>query len=707
MSFKTELQQKIPQRLQGLIDLAYNYWWTWSSNGEKVFSIIDPILWEENDKNPIKFLLSVEESSFEKILTNKTALKRYDRVLDEFTKYMNRTSDSTLLDITPPKQIGYLCAEYGIHRSLPIYSGGLGVLAGDHLKEASDLALNFHAVGLLYSEGYFIQRLSTTGDQTEEYEQFNPVDSPLIPLTDGNGAPLLLKIPIGQHEVFVKVWHVKVGKSNLYLFDTNIPENLPEDRTITQRLYQGDRHLRIRQEIVLGIGGIRLFNLLGLNLDVIHLNEGHTAFAGIEILLQYLKQGLSFSEAREKTRQRLVFTTHTPVPAGHDVFSDTLVLETLGSYTSSNGLANHILLELGRSPTSPGNYFNMTVLAMNLSRIVNGVSKLNAQVMNKMFQDYFKSTSHIKEIIPITNGVHMPTWIHPLMQQLYTKYLGEHWIDNIDKQELWENIDILIPDEELWKVHTLIKKSLYLYNQERTRREIAANALDTSLVYSSGIMIDPNVLTIGFARRFAAYKRAPLIFSDPERLRKILTNPYRPVQLIFAGKAHPDDSYGKSFLRTVTQYAQDPRFQGRIAFVQDYGIELAKHLVAGVDVWLNNPRLPREASGTSGEKAAANGVVNLSTADGWWREGYNKKNGWVIGTFDLDLSDEERDKLDAESLYNILEKDIIPRYYNNHQNGYSPSWTEIMKESIKSTIWKFNTKRMLKDYLQKMYLKPV
>ncbi len=703
MSFQKKIEARLPESLHGLMELAYNYWWTWDATAQRVFPKLDPKWWELSGNNAVLFLSIVPEESLQKASNDPGYLALLNQALQNYKNYMKSKNEAEPSETNKIK-IGYLCAEFGIHRSLPIYSGGLGVLAGDHLKEASDLKLNFVAVGLLYSEGYFVQRLSTTGDQVEVYEPFDPVKSPLFILRDKNGDPVTLKIPMGMHEVLARVWYVNVGVNKLYLLDTNIAENTPEDREITSRLYQGGRVMRIRQEVLLGIGGMKLFEKLGEELDVIHLNEGHTAFAPLETMRKHMQNGSSFKEALDKTREKFVFTTHTPVPAGHDVFSDTLVIETLGTYAASFGMTKDDLLKLGRSPTSPGKVFNMTALAMQFSRAVNGVSKLNAEVMNQMWKQYFDQADlRVKGILPITNGVHMPTWIDFRMKNLYSKYLPKNWIEKIDINQTWEAID-KIPDEELWQTHLLIKERLAWFIRARIRKWVKDGDLDTSLVYASGVMLDPEVLTIGFARRFASYKRAPLIFSDPERLRKILTDPHRPVQLVFAGKAHPDDEYGKAFLRKIIQFAQDPSFQGRIAFIQDYEMEVAKYLISGVDVWLNNPRIPREASGTSGEKAAANGIINLSTADGWWREAYNGKNGWVIGSSELNIVDEERDRIDAESLYELLENKVVKAYYDTQHNGYNPDWTRMMKESIKTVIPYFNTRRMLRQYLQEMYM---
>ena len=688
---ESRVEKRLPENIKGLAKLAYNYWWSWNHKATKMWMLIDEEHWREY-KNPVKLLIDVSDERLKEIAKDDDFLDLYELVMSSFEKYMNEKN--TWFSVNYPKwdkPIVYLCMEYGISKSLPIYSGGLGILAGDHIKTASDLGLPFIAIGLLYKHGYFRQEIDVNGRQIEVFPSYNPEEMPMKQIFKENGEPLLIEVPIEDRIVYARVFEVNVGRVKLYLLDTDVEENSEEDRKICDYLYNAEPDKRIKQEILLGIGGMRLLKALRIEPGVIHLNEGHPAFANFERIAWYMKEGLSFEEALEVVRGTSVFTTHTPVPAGHDVFPVWFVEEKLERFLK--GLPKDKFLTLGMVEMQDN--FNMSLLAIRTSNFVNGVSKLHAEVTKMMWLNFWKGVP--LDEIPIegiTNGIHTATWVHEKMARLYDRYLGRVWREHVNLEGIWYAIE-RIPDEELWESHLEAKKDLI----ELIKRKLGER--NTRLGIDSPVPeIDENALIIGFARRFATYKRATLILTDLERLKRIVNHPERPVYIIFAGKAHPRDEAGKEFLRRVYEVSQMPEFRGKIIVVENYDMGSARLMVAGVDVWLNNPRRPLEASGTSGMKAGLNGVLNLSIYDGWWVEGYNGRNGWVIGEETTEPETEEDDIRDAQSLYDILENEVIPLYYENRE-----AWIGMMKESIKSIAPRFSTHRMVKEYMTKFYTK--
>ncbi|AEH24442.1 maltodextrin phosphorylase [Pyrococcus yayanosii] len=691
-SIKKLIEEKLPENLRSLAELAYNYWWSWDHKAMKLWQKMDEEHWREY-KNPVKLLLEIPESKLKELSRDDSFLDLYELVMERFQGYIKEKT--TWFSTNYPKwdkPIVYLCMEYGISKSLPIYSGGLGILAGDHLKTASDLGLPFTAIGLLYKHGYFRQEIDKDGRQIEVFPEYNLSELPLRQVLTENGRPLLIEVPIENRTVYARVFLVEVGRAKLYLLDTDVPENNEEDRRICDYLYNAEPDKRIKQEILLGIGGMRLLRALKIEPGVVHLNEGHPAFANFERIRWFMEKGLSFEEALEVVRGTSIFTTHTPVPAGHDVFPVDFVREKLAKFFE--GLPAEKFLDLG-SARENDSVFNMTVLSIKTSNFVNGVSKLHARVSRKMWAELWEGVP-VDEIPieAITNGVHTATWVNENIARLYDTYMGKVWREHVNLEGTWYAVE-RIPDEELWEAHLKAKKELIDLIRRKIMRRNERLGLDEPLP-----TIDENALIIGFARRFATYKRAILLFTDLERLKKILNNPERPVYIIFGGKAHPRDEAGKEFLRRVYEVSRMPEFRGKIILIENYDMGSARIMVAGVDVWLNTPRRPLEASGTSGMKAGLNGVINLSIFDGWWVEGYNGRNGWVIGDTTTEPETEEDDYRDAMSLYDLLENVIIPLYYENRE-----AWIRMMKESIKSIAPRFSTYRMVKEYMTTFYSK--
>ncbi|WP_042702516.1 maltodextrin phosphorylase [Thermococcus sp. PK] len=684
-----QIKSKLPENLEGLLDLAYNYWWSWNRRATKLWEKIDPEHWWEY-KNPVKLLLDTPEERLKELSKDDDFINLYELVIDQFRHYMN--PESTWFSTNYPKwkePVIYLCMEYGISKSLPIYSGGLGILAGDHIKTASDLGIPLIAIGLLYKHGYFKQEIDKDGKQIEVFPEYNPEEMPIKPLTTEKGEPLLIEVPIEDRIVYARAFEVNVGRVKLYLLDTDVPQNSPDDRTICDYLYNAEIDKRIKQEILLGIGGMRLLRMLGIDPAVIHLNEGHPAFANFQRIAWYMEEGLNFLEALTVVRGTTIFTTHTPVPAGHDKFPIAEVEKRLAKFLED--LPKEEFLNLGRE----GDQFNMTLLSIRTSSYVNAVSKLHSKVTKEMWMHLWNGVP--PDEIPvegITNGVHTKTWLHNEIKKLVDRYIGRVWRDYAELEGLWYGVE-RIPDEELWEAHLKAKREFIELIKRKIKKRNERLGIDEPLPE-----IDENALIIGFARRFATYKRATLILTDLERLKKIVNNPERPVYIIFGGKAHPRDEAGKEFLRRVYEVSQMPEFKNKIIVFENYDMGSARAMVAGVDVWLNNPRRPLEASGTSGMKAGLNGVLNLSVYDGWWVEGYNGKNGWVIGDESLEPETEQDDIRDAQSLYDLLENEVIPTYYEN-----KPKWIYMMKESIKSIAPRFSTHRMLKEYVDKFYSK--
>lgn len=695
----------LPRRINRLGELSYNLWWVWNPTAQRLFNRIDNNLWERVKHNPILFLRQVERPALNAAAQNPIYLEMYDQVFGEFDTYMQRADTWFASEYPKSKdQIAYFSMEFGLHETLPIYSGGLGVLSGDHLKESSDIGLPLVGIGLLYTEGYFSQRITEDGWQEAINNPLNFEGLPLLLVRKEDGAELTIQVDFPDGPVQARIWEARIGRTPLYLLDTNISINPPMVRQLTTRLYWSDINLRIMQEVLLGIGGVRALRALGFNPTVWHMNEGHASFMILERARELVKQGKSFEEALALTKTHNVFTTHTPVPAGNDEFPLWLVDKYLASMWSELGLTRDQFIDLARHQQSWGETFSMPILALRNSEGRNAVSELHGLVSRRMWQHLWNAED--VDDVPITyvtNGVHTTTWMARRIRVLFEKYFGPNWLDHLDDFEMWEKMEI-IPSHELWAVRNHLKRKMVFYMKERSRQRWMQGGFHPVQVIASGVMLDPYVLTIGFARRFATYKRASLALSEFDRLLDIINQPNRPVQILFAGKAHPADEPGKQLIQEVYRRVKKAENGGRIVFLEDYDMNLARYLVQGVDVWLNTPRRPNEASGTSGMKAALNGALNFSVLDGWWREAYNGDNGWAIGP-DADLDSDVQDEADAESLYATLENEIIPLYYTDRDAHDVPvKWVQRMKESMRTITPQFSTRRMLKEYVEKLYL---
>lgn len=706
-TFKTKLpnQFDLPRRINRLGELSYNLWWAWNPTALRLFNRIDNNLWEQVKHSPIRFLRELERPVLNAAAQDPDYLDLYDRVFSDFDAYLNR-KDTWYATEHPNQQnqIAYFSMEFGLHETLPIYSGGLGVLSGDHLKETSDIGLPLVGIGLLYSEGYFSQRISEDGWQDAINNPLNFADLPILPVVNDDGSELTIQVEFPQGPVVARIWEVRVGRTPLYLMDTNIDINPPILRQLTTRLYWSDVNLRIMQEIVLGIGGVRALRALGFNPTVWHMNEGHAAFMTLEKARELIKQGKSFEEAIAMTKPHNVFTTHTPVPAGNDEFPLWLVDKYLSNLWPELGLSRDQFVDLARHQENWGDAFSMPVLALRFSNGRNAVSELHGVVSRKMWNQLWpeKPTNEVP-ITYVTNGVHTATWMARRMRMLFDKHFGKDWLERLDDFEMWEKIEA-IPRDELWATRNHLKRKLMLYIQERARKRWLKGSLHPVQVIAEGVMLDPYVLTIGFARRFATYKRADLALREIDRLLELINRPNRPLQIIFAGKSHPADEPGKMMIQKVYRAVKKAENGGRIVFLEDYDMNLARYLVQGVDVWMNTPRRPNEASGTSGMKAAVNGALNFSVLDGWWREAYNGENGWAIGP-DADLDEQVQDAADSESLYETLENEIIPLYYEERDTNDVPyKWVRRMKESMRTVTPQFSMRRMLKEYIERLYI---
>jgi starch phosphorylase len=692
----------LPPRLAGLGDLAFNLWWSWHPEARMLYKTLDRQVWKESIHNPVKTLRDLPGEILESAANNAEYLHHYDAVLARFRHYMNTKGEWFRENVSDQEslRIAYFSAEYGLHHSLPFYAGGLGFLAGDYLKECSDLGVPLVAVGFMYPEGYVRQKIREDGWQEGKDEILDRDAAPISRVLNEKGEQLVVRVPFIEPPVSVAVWKVAVGRINLYLMDTDIEANDPWSRGISSHLYLGDMEQRLRQEIVLGTGGYRLLNALGIRHSILHVNEGHPAFALLERIRERVREGMNYEEAAREVKKTSIFTTHTPVPAGHDVFLFPLMDKYFGSHCSALGIDRETFLQLGINPAKPAAGFNMTAFALRMSAGNNAVSKRHGEVTRRMWHPLWPDlTEDETPIDSVTNGVHVPTWLEPRMMLLFNKYLGTDWLENHDDPSIWELVDE-IPDAELWHTHYWLKTKLINVIRESARQRWTENRISPSITLAEGAMLDPSVLTIGFARRFATYKRANLIFKDRKRLKNILNDRWHPVQIIFAGKAHPADMSAINMLQEIFNAARDPEFGGRIAFVEDYSEQLAQYMVHGVDVWLNNPLPPMEASGTSGMKAALNGVPHLSIMDGWWIEGYNGENGWSFGEA---TEEEDRDQVDAESVYGLLEKEIVPLYYKVSAGGIPDGWVKVMKETIRSIAPNFSARRMVKEYAEKFY----
>ena len=694
------VKSRIPEELEKLSEIARNIWWAWNFEATELFRDLDPELWKECGQNPVLLLERMSYEKLEALAKDKVILRRMNEVYTKFRDYM---------DVKPDEQrpsIAYFSMEYGLSSVLKIYSGGLGVLAGDYLKEASDSNVDLCAVGFLYRYGYFTQTLSMDGQQIANYEAQNFGQLPIERVMDANGQPLIVDVPYLDYFVHANVWRVNVGRISLYLLDTDNEMNSEFDRPITHQLYGGDWENRLKQEILLGIGGILTLKALGIKKDVYHCNEGHAALLNVQRICDYVATGLTFDQAIELVRASSLYTVHTPVPAGHDYFDEGLFGKYMGGYPSRMGITWDDLMDLGRNnPGDKGERFCMSVFACNTSQEVNGVSWLHGKVSQEMFSSiwkgYFPEESHVGYV---TNGVHFPTWSATEWKELYFKYFNENfWFDQ-SNPKIWEAI-YNVPDEEIWKTRMTMKNKLVDYIRKSFRDTWLKNQGDPSRIVSLMDKINPNALLIGFGRRFATYKRAHLLFTDLDRLSKIVNNPDYPVQFLFTGKAHPHDGAGQGLIKRIIEISRRPEFLGKIIFLENYDMQLARRLVSGVDIWLNTPTRPLEASGTSGEKALMNGVVNFSVLDGWWLEGYREGAGWALTEKRTYQNQEHQDQLDAATIYSILETEILPLYYARNKKGYSEGWIKVVKNSIAQIAPHYTMKRQLDDYYSKFYCK--
>ncbi|RJR32497.1 MAG: alpha-glucan family phosphorylase [Deltaproteobacteria bacterium] len=690
----------LPPRIAGLGELAYNLWWSWHPAARMLFKLLGRGAWKATRHNPVQLLRVLPPQSLETAAADPEYLRRYDEVLADFRRQTQTQVCWFTENIIPGEclPIAYFSLEYGLQHSLPFYAGGLGFLAGDHLKECSDLGIPMVAVGFMYPEGYVHQKISADGWQEAEHKILDRDAAPITRVLDGQGGQLTVQVPFTDPPIHVSVWQVMVGRIPLYLMDTDLEINDPAHRRISNHLYISDMEQRLLQEIVLGIGGSQMLAAMGIKHSVLHLNEGHPALALLERVRERVDAGMGHDEALQQVRATSIFTTHTPVPAGHDVFPFDLVDKYICQCYPM--LDRDEFLRLGVSPTDPpGAGFNMTAFALRMSSHRNGVSRIHGEVSRRMWQALWPEVP--VEQVPIdhiTNGVHVPTWIDPKLELRCMDCGGPQWLEERDKPEIWELVDD-IPDGEFWSLHYRKKAKLVNYIREGTRQRWVYERIGLGNVIVGGALLDPSALTLGFARRFATYKRADLIFHDLERLKKLLSDDWRPLQIIFAGKAHPADDPGKKILQNIFHFAQNPDLGGRIAFVEDYGEQLAQYLVHGVDVWLNNPLPPLEACGTSGMKAAVNGVLHLSILDGWWPEGYNGQNGWAFAGAEVG----DRDAQDAAAIYEILEKEVVPLYYRVNGQGVPVDWVKKMKEAMKSLGAQFSARRMVKEYSRKFY----
>ncbi len=700
---------ELPREFERLREMAYNLWWAWNPRARRMFSHINPGLWAIY-RNPVEMLINIEPHHWEAFLEDDSFLTTYRSLTRELDNYMRGWREAWFAKNYPEYTGGpfaYFSTEFGLTEALSSYSGGLGILSGDHCKSASDLGLPFVGVGLLYKNGYFDQEIEPDGRQQHFYPRFDFTRLPIRPLLGGSGRQQTVEIEFPNRSVYAAVWLAQVGRIPTLLLDTDISKNEPADRPITGQLYVSGREMRLCQEIVLGMGGVRALHALGIEPACWHMNEGHSAFLVLErARWLVVKNGLSFADACKEVSKNSIFTTHTPVPAGNEAFDVGLIRKYFANYSKEMQISLDQLIELGLPPGTNGHEpFSMTVLALHLSRFSNGVSQLHAQVSNEMWQHVFRGLPAEKHPIKaVTNGVHTETWLGFQTAELFDKYLTPAWRDNLMDDLFWKRGVANIPNRELWEVHNLQKDTLIRYARTRVRNTLARHGCSPDELRTVEELLDPHALTIGFARRFATYKRADLLFRDFDRLRKILKNPDRPVQILFAGKAHPADKAGQDLIRRIWEVSLHSDLRGRIVFLENYNMRVARVMVCGVDVWLNTPRRPQEASGTSGMKAPVNGAINFSISDGWWPEAANNENGWTIGSTKPAANDDAQDAADSESLYKLLEEKIIPLYYKRDAEGLPQDWIKTMKSSIATILPRFSTARMVRDYTEKFYL---
>jgi starch phosphorylase len=691
-----------------LWSLARNLWWSWDHDSTSLFHDLDPLRWQQLNHNPIALLSEIPLAGIERRANELVLHGRINYAFRRKREYLDadRTWGARHAGILRPRPVAYFSAEFGLHESIPVYSGGLGVLAGDHIKSASDLGIPLVGIGLFYGQGYFRQRLDKNGWQQEEYLQTDVTQMPMEPAIGAKGEPVTVQIETRSGSIKAKVWRVKVGRIALLLLDSNVEGNAPEDRELTSRLYGGDGRVRIRQELLLGVGGFRALRAMGITPSVLHLNEGHSGFAVLEAIRNRMEEeGLNFDQAVPRVSREVVFTTHTPVPAGHDRFDVGLIEEHLGPLRDSLGISHEHLMSLGRENTSNNEEgFCMTVLGLKLSRRANAVSALHGEVSRAMWTGLYPGRS--EEAVPIrhiTNGVHVPTWLAPQMFRLYDRHLGSGWHEHSGEPQIWEGIEN-VDDGELWETHLSLKSRLLEFVRVRAVEQAERRGESSKALQNLGRLLSPDALTIGFARRFATYKRANLILRDIEMLATMVNDPKRPVQFVFAGKAHPHDTPGKQVLQQIAELKRDKQFANKFVFIEDYDINVGRHFVQGVDVWLNNPRRPLEASGTSGQKVVLNGGLNLSVLDGWWAEAYDGLNGFAIGSGRTHTNMDVHDTRDGEDLYRVLREEVIPLYYQRDRDGLPRGWIKRMKRTIRTLGWRFNADRMVMDYTRKCYI---
>ena len=693
------VKAELPAELKQLDELARNLWWVWNSEGKSLFRELDPDIWRATGENPVMLLQQLTSERLEEIMADRFLMDRMHKAYEHFKEYMAKPMRKDI------PSVSYFSMEYGLCNCLKIYSGGLGVLAGDYIKEASDSCVDMTAVGFLYRYGYFTQSLSVDGQQIANYEAQNFNQLPLEQLMDGNGHPVILEVPYPGRIIYSHIWRVNVGRMKLYLLDTDFDMNSEFDRSITHQLYGGDWENRIKQEYLLGIGGILMLKKLGIKTQLYHANEGHAALLNLQRLVDYVQQGLSFNVALELVRASSLYTVHTPVPAGHDYFDEGLFGKYMGEYPAKLGISWNDLMNMGRENPNTNDRFSMSVFALNTCQEANGVSWLHGEVSKKMFAGVWKGYSWEESHVGyVTNGVHMPTWAASEWKEFYYKKLGYQVFENQSDPKSWAGI-FKCSDEEIWNMCKLLKNKFINFVKRDFKQKWLANQGDPSAVMKIVDKINPDALIIGFARRFATYKRAHLLFTDLDRLDKIVNNPQFPVQFIFSGKAHPADGAGQGLIKRIMEISRMPQFLGKIIFLEDYNMIVAKRLVTGVDIWLNTPTRPLEASGTSGEKAEMNGVLNFSVLDGWWYEGYrfDERAGWALTDKRTFTDQSQQDKLDAATIYSMLENEIIPLYFAKNSKGYSPEWIQYIKRSIGNIAPNFTMKRMIDDYISRFY----
>ena len=693
-------QSKLPKQLEPLQEIATNLWWVWNHEGAKLFRAIDDELWDDTEGNPVQLIQRLSHKRMEEIIADKSLMNQIKSTYNLFKEYIN-----TKPDLSKPS-VAYFSMEYGLTNVLKIYSGGLGILAGDYLKEASDSNIDLAAVGFLYRYGYFTQTLSMDGQQIANYEAQDFTQLPLVQIMDASGLPMMLEVPYPERIVYAHIWKVNVGRVPLYLMDTDIPENSEWDRSITHQLYGGDWENRMKQEYLLGIGGIILLNKLGIKKQVYHCNEGHAALINVQRLVDYIeKEKLEFNEALEVVRASSLYTVHTPVPAGHDYFDESLFGKYMSAYPQRLGISWQDFIDMGRENPGSHEKFSMSTFALNTCQEANGVSKLHGKVSQQMFspvwKGYFPEELHVGYV---TNGVHMPTWTATEWKKYYNKKFDKNFLNDQSNKSIWEAIQ-LVPDTEIWDIRKKLKDKLIEYIKVEYRDNWLKNQGDPIKVVSLLEMIDSNALLIGFGRRFATYKRAHLLFTDLDRLAQIVNNEQYPVKFVFTGKAHPADGGGQGLIKHIVEISRRPEFLGKILFLENYDMRLARRLISGVDVWLNTPTRPLEASGTSGEKAEMNGVLNFSVLDGWWYEGYKAGAGWALTDKRTYENQQYQDELDAATIYHMLEDEIIPLYFAKNSKGYSPEWIQYIKNSISQIAPDYTMKRMLDDYIHRFYNK--